>query len=167
MLPIPQTPSLLYWFLLLCSSALLLDWSVTDQSAFRVSAGIAYFSCGRHVHYALPQVWRTLVQFDTASLLTGKKIAILNFLVNRPAVSNMSRTECLLFQWKCMVHVTTTTKIGNLRADQNSALICHATVKQRSGESVLVMHIYRCCAERVVSVEITSIHNNSLMELLR
>jgi hypothetical protein len=100
------------------------------------------------------------VQFDTASLFTGKEIATLSFPVNRPAVSKMSRTECLLFQWKCMVHVAITTKIGNLRADQNSAQVCYSTVKQRSRESVLVMHIYRCCADRVVSIKITSIHNN-------
>jgi hypothetical protein len=48
----------------------------------------------------------------------------------------ISTTQCPLFLWKCIVFVTTTTKIGNLREDQNNILIKYVTVKQRSGESI-------------------------------
>ena len=48
-----------------------------------------------------------------------------------PTVQTISTTRCPLFLWKCIIHVTTTTKIGNLKADQNNILIKFATIKQR------------------------------------
>lgn len=74
----PNTPSQYMSYcssalLLFSSSAPLLDWSVTDQSAILISASVAHLSCGSHMYYAFPQEWWTLVQFDTAGLFTGKK----------------------------------------------------------------------------------------------
>ena len=50
--------------------------------------------------------------------------------------ASLSTTQCPLFLWKCIIHVTTTQKIGNLKADQNNIHVKFANIKQTPGEPV-------------------------------
>ena len=50
--------------------------------------------------------------------------------------TSVCTTQCPLFLWKCIVHVTTTQKIGNLKADQNNIQVKFANIKQAIGEPV-------------------------------
>ena len=50
--------------------------------------------------------------------------------------ASISTTQCPLFLWKCIIHVTTTQKIGNLKADQNNIQVKFANIKQMPGEPV-------------------------------
>lgn len=50
--------------------------------------------------------------------------------------SIISTVQCPLFLWKCIIHVTTTTEVGNLRTDQNNITIRYTNVKQKIGESI-------------------------------
>ena len=48
----------------------------------------------------------------------------------------LSTTQCPLFLWKRIIHVTTTVKIGNLKPDQNNLQVRYANIKQQPGESI-------------------------------